>query len=600
MGFLDPGALIFFALIPLLALAYLVKERPRTVTVSSVIGFYALRGLRSERPWGWPRFDWLFLIELLILSLAVLAMASPYLIRKHTPVAVVMDNSAVMQVREPAGTRLQQERERLLAALPAGNDVAVSLFFTAPAPHPAATAVTVAQARTAIEQAAATDAPDDGAAVARLLSGLNASRRFAQILYAGVRPLGAPLPADVRTLTVGAPAPNFALGSFIVSGGQGFGAQRLQAQVSVANFSPAERNLQVELFGDDKPIAHASVHLVSREVGSVTFPALERAAVYRAQLSPADAFALDNVAYATSAAGESLHLLFVSPTPADAQGLAGLPGISVQTVAPQDYSPANSKADLIVFEYAVPKELPGANALLVMPPPGDPVFDLRDVGGATTQITSWRTPDPLTDGVNFRLLALRQAQSFAPHTWLAPVVTSNLGGLILAGSHEGHRYVAMGINPFPYLGSRNLPMSILTLNILGYLSGFGAVEQGYRTGRPWVVPAGITSITAPGGATFTVKPGALFSGDGRQGIYRLTGAGGAVRLRAVNLDDFTASDLEEEPPLKVDWTASGAPVPDFSEHVTLTSWLLAALLALAACEALVIYRRRRGGLQLAS
>ena len=34
------------------------------------------------------------------------------------------------------------------------------------------------------------------------------------------------------------------------------------------------------------------------------------------------------------------------------------------------------------------------------------------------------------------------------------VVNSNLGSLILQGKHQGHRYVALGFNPFPYLGQK--------------------------------------------------------------------------------------------------------------------------------------------------
>ena len=77
------------------------------------------------------------------------------------------------------------------------------------------------------------------------------------------------------------------------------------------------------------------------------------------------------------------------------------------------------------------------------------------------------------------------------------VVNSNLGSLILQGKHQGHRYVALGFNPFPYLGKRNLPMSVLTLNILGYLSGFGSEDAGHRTGEPWIVPAGVNKIITP-------------------------------------------------------------------------------------------------------
>ena len=50
--------------------------------------------MRKERFGGMPKFDWTFFVELLILSLAVLAMARPYLIRRGNPIAIVLDNSA--------------------------------------------------------------------------------------------------------------------------------------------------------------------------------------------------------------------------------------------------------------------------------------------------------------------------------------------------------------------------------------------------------------------------------------------------------------------------------------------------------------------------
>ena len=82
MGLLNPGALYYLlALIPALALAYLVRERPRRVVVSSVLAFRALRARRGQRFGGWPRPDWMFFVEMLIIALAVLAIAGPYVTR---------------------------------------------------------------------------------------------------------------------------------------------------------------------------------------------------------------------------------------------------------------------------------------------------------------------------------------------------------------------------------------------------------------------------------------------------------------------------------------------------------------------------------------
>ena len=68
MGLLYPGALVFLAIVPALVLAYLARERPARVVVSSVLAFRALRGLRKERFGGRPRFDWMFLVELILLG----------------------------------------------------------------------------------------------------------------------------------------------------------------------------------------------------------------------------------------------------------------------------------------------------------------------------------------------------------------------------------------------------------------------------------------------------------------------------------------------------------------------------------------------------
>jgi hypothetical protein len=591
IGLLYPGALAFFVLLPLLLIGYLVRERPHSIVVSSVLGYRALRGLRAERPWGWPRLDWLFLVELLILSLVVLAMAQPYVIHRHTPVAVVLDNSAAMQAGVPPGARFEAAKAALTRAVPDQSDVAVTIYVTAPQPHQVAEGISASRARSVIGKLRPVDAPQSTVSAGRLLRDIVAGHRFTQCLFATASPITPPIPPMVHVFKAGEPMPNYAIGSFAVGGAQ-FGSGALKGSVTVANFSSQPQDVEVTISAEGKALSRGRTRLAAQEIGEVEFPTLAPSPSYRADLKPADAFILDNVAFATPMAGALVNVLFVSPTPADAAGLPSLPQLNVRTISPERYSPETAKADLLIFEYGMPKELPAANALLVMPPGGDDVFGLRVMPGTTMQITDWRSPDPLTNGVNFRLLALRQPQSFAVHPWMQSVVNSNLGSLILEGRHQGHRYVVLGFNPFPYLGRRNLPMSVLTLNILGYLSGFGSEDKGYRTGEPWIVPAGVTAIVTPSGAKLKVEPGTPFTAGQEQGIYRLIGPGSQTRLRAVNLADLNQSNLENPAAIRLDVAPSPQP-RDFSERQSLTPYLLAAVLILAACEALFTYRRRR-------
>lgn len=595
MGFLYPGALYFFALIPALAIAYLVRERSRRITVSSVIAFRALTARRGRRFGGWPRPDWMFFVELLILILAVLAMAGPYVIRAGNPVAVVLDDSAAMQAAAgPGSTRFDMALAAVKNALAKTGPRDVTVYLTAPQPHVLGPPFAKpADAVAAIDRLKPTDAPGDPAALTALLGRLASDLRLRKVIYAGSRPVAEPVPPRIEAFHVGKPAPNYGIGSFVLRR-EALGRAALHARLTVANFSASARTLKVNIKGDGKPAGHAEAHLEPGQVGALEFPNLTPASVYRADLTPSDGFGLDNVAYATAGAVKSISILFVTPLAADARGLETLPGLSVRVASPTSFTPKDlASADLAIFEYAVPKEIPPVNALLVMPPPGDPVFGFRVTATPKIEITGWPPTNPLTDSVNFRLLNLRAGEYFGQHPWLQPIVTGSGGSLILAGKRAGHSFVAMGFNPFPYLGKKNLPMSVLTLNCLSYLAGFGAETAGYHTGNPWIVPAGVQTIVLPDGHKTEVTPGKLFTDVDRQGLYQLISSSGGKSLRAINLTDLRESDLENEPALKVESAGSGAVAEVAPRKVPITDNLIAAIVALVILEALIAYRRRR-------
>jgi hypothetical protein len=598
IGWLEPGAIYFLAIVPALILAYLARERPRQVTVSSVIAFRALHVMRGQRFGGRPRFTWTFFLELLALCLAVLALARPFLIKRGRALAVVIDNSAAMQaVTSPGQTRfasaIAAARDALAHQTETGQ---ATVYLTAPQPHQLGGSFTSAsEAAAALSGAQVSDAPDDPAAVSTLLGQLNADAHTGTILWASYRPISSPVPPKLRTVFSTDGIANYALGSFALSR-EAFGATALRARVTLANFSPSPADLDVIVTADGHPAAHGHALVQPGAVVPRDLPNMGPAAIYRATLAPTDGLMLDNIAYATGSAVRTIAILFVSPIPSDGASLASLPGVTVHTMTPASYAPADlANYDLAIFEYTAPKELPTVPSLLVMPPPGDPVFQFSVTQAPQVAVTGWPPIDPLTDGVNFRLLNMRSGEYLKQHPWLQTVVSGSGGGLILNGRREGHRLVATGFNPFPYLGKRNLPMSILTLNLLGYLSGFGAHAGGFHTGEPWTIPAGVTSVTLPIGRNLAVTPGTLFSTTERQGIYYLNSARTHV-ARAVNLDDLVTSDLTTVAPITIasgNANAGSAAVV----HAPLTPYILAAILFLIIFESLLVYRRRRPVMQ---
>src|SRR5271156_6760961 len=320
MGLLYPGALVFFALIPALVLAYLAKERPSRVTVSSVLAFRALRGFRRERFCGWPRLDWMFFAEVLILSLVVLALAGPFIWKRTAPLAVVIDNSAAMQALTPAGpTRFDVARQKLDAALSVEDGGGeISVYVTAPQPRRIAPPfITLTEARLALSRLKPTDAPNDQTTLENFLSNLCSEARVAKVIFAGGSALAAPVPARIHPIAVGDAVANSAIGSFTLRR-EVLGAEALHASLTIANFSPETRTLDLVVTGDGKQVAHAKESIGARETATLEFPAIAPARIYQANLAPDDALALDNVAYATAGSVKNVSILFISPTPAAA------------------------------------------------------------------------------------------------------------------------------------------------------------------------------------------------------------------------------------------------------------------------------------------
>src|ERR1019366_4727280 len=208
--------------------------------------FRALHAMRKERFGGLPKFDWTFFVELLILSLAVLAMARPYLIRRSNPIAVVLDNSAAMQARTRDGTtRFDQARKETDAMLSNSDASTVTLYLTAPQPHQVnGEPRSPSEAHFQIAQATASDAPADPAAVASLLGELSSSGRVSKVIFASSRPLAPPTPPRINAITVGDPIDNFAIGSFTLRR-ETFGAEALHARLTVANFSPKPNEIAI-------------------------------------------------------------------------------------------------------------------------------------------------------------------------------------------------------------------------------------------------------------------------------------------------------------------------------------------------------------------
>src|SRR2546425_1057238 len=221
----------------------------------------------------------------------------------------------------------------------------------------------------------------------------------------------------------------------------------------------------------------------------------------RARLFIEDGLAVDNEAYAVLPALTNVPVLLVTPSPDVAKSLRQIPNLKLERIPPQDYDPAKAaRFPLVLFHLTAPDTLPPTNAAFILPPEGNALFPL---GKATSQlqVTQWATAHPLTAYVTFSLLSPPYAQAFLPVSWCKPVISATVGPLVLAGERDGRRYAAVGFDLLPYLGKKNLPASILTLNLLGWLEGQAGQPPSLKTGASLALQGEAARVRLPTGNT---------------------------------------------------------------------------------------------------
>ena len=118
MKFLWPGAFWFAVTIPVVVVFYLLKRKRVVRLVSSTLLWQKfLADAQANSPFQKLRHNWLLILQLLLLALAILALSRPYF-AGHTTASdlrvVILDASASMQSTDEEPSRFEKARAEAL------------------------------------------------------------------------------------------------------------------------------------------------------------------------------------------------------------------------------------------------------------------------------------------------------------------------------------------------------------------------------------------------------------------------------------------------------------------------------------------------------
>ena len=559
MEFLNPSALYGLLALPLLLIPYLMRRKPRRVIFSSLLLLTDYHPGARRRPWGRFRLPPSFFLQLLLLTLLILALAEPVLSVRPSHIAILLDNSASMQTLEDGRTRfsLAQEKARALIA-DLGVTGKVDLYLTTPRLGKIrGTPFSPSEAAGAVAALAPYDLGDHAMVYDQVLNQLMREEKYERVYLLTDHPVSGQ-GEKIRALSVGSPQANVALLAFQVRRASLANAQ-LEATVELGNFSAKEQKIKVLLRGSGTLLQSRELVIAAGKTAELSFSGFAAHPYYEAEIDVRDALPLDNRAFAVAPTAANLRILAVSPRPQALTSLGAIPGVKLDLISPADYEKAaRSGYGLEIFHFATPGGLPQTPALFVLPPDANALVDLGKPI-ARTVVSGWRDPHPLTRYVNFSLFRPIYARPLKPQAAGDVIIESPQGPLVFAIERRGARHLVLGFDPFPYLARDNLPMSIFTLNFLDWFFG-STGQRGIGSGEP--LSLGMTRqgdlMITPRGEKISLETGAnYFAGTFLQGIYQLRRSG-ENQLFAVNLQDANESDLRAPAPIAMKGAESGS------------------------------------------
>lgn len=521
MELLNLSGLAWLALVPLLVVPYLVRERPRRRTVSALFLFHGSAPARRMRLGGRPRLEPLIVLQLLALLLALAALCRPASVSIGARSALVLDDSISLGAKTKDGTtRIELARRAATYALRTDPADGWDVYHLAPEPAPAALGVGRGRALEEIERLAPTSCAHPGDSVIQAFLGALAEKGYRQIHVVTDRRAESRPPFEV--VTVGDPQPNLAITDFRLLA-ERFGADRGRAAVTVANYGATPAGVGVTI---DAPngarVANGRLEIPPGRSASLAAPVTADGR-YQARIDAEDALPADNRATASLGAKRALKVLLVS---AGRDGLGSLPaelGLAVETVKPSDYRPEIATGrDLVIFHLSAPAEPPPAPALYLLPPA---VPFLPRAAGSTSDVEGVALPAPTHPAVRYLApgaLLARRALVFGDAAGWQPLAVATAGPLVLA-REASIRSAVSGIDLLPYLGARNRPVSILTLDLLGWLTGgeparsteacsaIGTLDSDLRAARALSLPEGPAPRPGPRRTTTPLWPAFAWS-----------------------------------------------------------------------------------------
>jgi hypothetical protein len=599
MNFLSLGAFWFLASIPILIVFYLLKrKRVARVVPSTLLWQKFLAESQASAPFQRLRHNWLLILQIILLLLAILALARPYFSSKVTGgriIVAILDASASMQSTDEAPSRFEKARKEALRLVDSlhENDQMVVLQASANTEVRQSPTSEKSSLRRAIESAQATDSPTHLSEALKLAQTLiqNNNKAEVHLFSDGASPTlnefenkGLPLVYH----QCGIRGANLGIVNLEVRQHPEDPTQRA-VFTTVANTSSNQMQTQVELRFGDKLLEVKPLDLAPRQSAPIVFVAgQETDGIFSVKLTSKDDLAADNEASVVSLLPRPVKVLLVSAGNKFLEkALKAAPSVQLGVVA--TLNDTAKDFDFVVLDNIVPTVWPEVN-VLAFNVSGTNWFN--SIGKIETPaLVDWKSAHPLLRFVNFDTVQVGEALSVQTPAWGVPILESPQTPLIVAGEIGRQRIVWIGFDSLQSTWPLRISFPIFVANAVDWLNPASAqaAQMNVKAGAPFRL--GLTEdlpsvdITLPDGTTRSravdkTRRELVFGDTTKQGVYSVKAGTNQFRF-AVNLLDAAESDTAPRNEVKFGEFARAS--ASALRQASLEFWRWIALAGLLVC-----------------
>ena len=571
-GFLAPQFLWFLGLILPVVLLYLLKlRRTRVIIPSTMLWLKSLHDLTANAPFQRLRKNLLMFLQILVLFLAALALARPFVRAEGMQgahYALAIDRSASMQTREGGATRLEIAKQEALDMVDAmkGGDKMMVVGFAESADvlceltddkfrvRSAIRSITPSDTRTNIRdvmmiaRSLAPDDPNIASVVPDLQLVLFSDGKLSDRDEVGARAI------NMVYRKVGESTNNAGIVGFSIRGPEE-GQSEHQTFVQVHNENTAPLESTLSLYFEDSLISVEEISVPAGEDREVVFAHGDFGdGVLRVELDHEDDLDVDNRAWLALRPQARVRVLLVGDPDSTSsfylkRALGLEPRVELSAIAPADYL-ANNDFDLTIFSGFSPDALPAGSMLFFDALP--PIPGISSVG--TTEnppVLATDKDHPAMRFLNPGNLGVVSAQRLELPSGSRTLISTRGGPLVADVSRGGQQILVVAFDLAKSDWPLRLSFPLFMQNVVSW-SPRASLGGGLSvaTGKPLTLmpsPEAEHAVVTPPDGTKVQAPldptrPAFFGATERAGVYAID-RGDETEKVAVNLLDRGESSI---------------------------------------------------------